>query len=116
MPVPALRPFTHMFCCPVEHGRQAPQAGMYEQTILSPGLTRRTSGPTDSTMPAPSGPPTTGIRARSSPAVVRSRGGAGEWWWAGPPTPPLRLDPLRVPLRLLCREVGDLPAAVRAPG
>ena len=28
MPVPALRPFTHMLECPVEHGRQAPQAGM----------------------------------------------------------------------------------------
>ena len=28
MPVPALSPFTHMFECPVEHGRQAPHAGM----------------------------------------------------------------------------------------
>src|ERR1700685_3137855 len=28
MPVPALSPLTHMFWCPVEHGRQAPQAGM----------------------------------------------------------------------------------------
>src|SRR5579875_1910118 len=28
MPVPACKPFTHMFECPVEHGRQAPQAGM----------------------------------------------------------------------------------------
>src|SRR5215469_4431238 len=45
MPVPAFRPLTHMLECPVEHGRQAPQAGMYEQTILSPGLTRRTPGP-----------------------------------------------------------------------
>src|SRR5580704_6675929 len=75
MPVPALRPFTHMLECPVEHGRQAPQAGMYEQTILSPGLTRCTSGPTDSTMPAPSCPPTTGIRTGASPAVMWS----SEW-------------------------------------
>ena len=28
MPVPAFRPFTHMLECPVEHGRQTPQAGM----------------------------------------------------------------------------------------
>jgi len=28
MPVPALRPFTHMFWWPVEQGRQAPHAGM----------------------------------------------------------------------------------------
>src|SRR3954451_6504285 len=28
MPVPALRPLTHMFWWPVEHGRQEPQAGM----------------------------------------------------------------------------------------
>ena len=28
MPVPAFRPLTHMFWCPVTHGRQAPQAGM----------------------------------------------------------------------------------------
>src|SRR4051812_33737851 len=28
MPVPALSPLTHMFWWPVEHGRQAPQAGM----------------------------------------------------------------------------------------
>src|SRR3954453_9264357 len=28
MPVPALRPLTHMFWCPVEQGRQTPQAGM----------------------------------------------------------------------------------------
>jgi hypothetical protein len=28
IPVDALRPFTHMFWCPVEQGRQAPQAGM----------------------------------------------------------------------------------------
>src|SRR5215467_2288216 len=75
MPVPALRPFTHMFECPVEHGRQAPQAGMYEQTILSPGLTRCTSGPTDSTMPAPSCPPTTGSRMGASPVVMWS----SEW-------------------------------------
>src|SRR5215468_5845645 len=75
MPVPAFSPFTHMFECPVEHGRQAPQAGMYEQTILSPGLTRWTSGPTDSTIPAPSCPPTTGIRTGASPAVMWS----SEW-------------------------------------
>src|SRR5580704_9116332 len=75
MPVPALRPFTHMLEWPVEHGRQAPQAGMYEQTILSPGLTRCTSGPTDSTMPAPSWPPTTGIRTGASPWVMWS----SEW-------------------------------------
>src|SRR5246127_4234707 len=67
MPVPALSPLTHMFECPLEHGRQAPQAGMYEQTILSPGLTRCTSGPTDSTMPAPSCPPTTGSRMGGAP-------------------------------------------------
>src|SRR5580693_1767153 len=75
MPVPAFRPFTHMLECPVEHGRQAPQAGIYEQTILSPGLTRCTSGPTDSTMPAPSCPPTTGIRTGASPWVMWS----SEW-------------------------------------
>ena len=75
MPVPAFRPFTHMLECPVEHGRQAPQAGMYEQTILSPGLTRCTSGPTDSTMPAPSCPPTTGSRIGASPVVMWS----SEW-------------------------------------
>ena len=28
MPVPAFSPFTHMLECPVEHGRQTPQAGM----------------------------------------------------------------------------------------
>src|ERR1700722_3815805 len=75
MPVPALSPFTHMFWCPVEHGRQAPQAGMYEQTILSPGFTRCTSGPTDSTIPAPSCPPTTGSRMGASPVVMWS----SEW-------------------------------------
>src|SRR5215472_8958187 len=75
MPVPAFSPFTHMFECPVEHGRHAPQAGMYEQTILSPGLTRCTSGPTDSTMPAPSCPPTTGSRMGASPVVMWS----SEW-------------------------------------
>src|SRR6516164_3117814 len=75
MPVPALSPFTHMLECPVEHGRQAPQAGMYEQMILSPGLTRCTSGPTDSTMPAPSCPPTTGSRMGASPVVMWS----SEW-------------------------------------
>src|ERR1700733_1360879 len=75
MPVPALRPFTHMLEWPVEHGRQAPQAGMYEQTILSPGLTRCTSGPTDSTIPAPSCPPTAGSRMGASPAVMWS----SEW-------------------------------------
>src|SRR3984957_18119083 len=75
MPVPALSPFTHMFWCPVEHGLQAPQAGMYEQTILSPGLTRWTSGPTDSTMPAPSCPPTNGTVMGASPLVTWS----SEW-------------------------------------
>src|ERR1700759_487441 len=75
MPVPALSPFTHMFWCPVEHGRQAPQAGVYEQTILSPGFTRCTSGPTDSTMPAPSCPPTTGSLMGASPVVMWS----SEW-------------------------------------
>src|SRR6516165_5271568 len=75
MPVPALSPFTHMFECPLEHGRQAPQAGMYEQTTLSPGLTRCTSAPTDSTMPAPSCPPTTGSRIGASPVVMWS----SEW-------------------------------------
>src|SRR3984885_1364338 len=75
MPVPALSPFTHMFWCPVEHGRQAPQAGMYERTTLSPGFTRCTSGPTDSTMPAPSCPPTTGSRMGASPVVMWS----SEW-------------------------------------
>src|SRR5215470_3931924 len=75
MPVPAFSPFTHMFECPVEHGRQAPQAGMYEQMILSPGLTRCTSGPTDSTMPAPSCPPTTGSLMGASPVVMWS----SEW-------------------------------------
>src|SRR5262249_5856642 len=64
-----------MFECPVEHGRQAPQAGMYEQMILAPGLTRCTSGPTDSTMPAPSCPPTTGSRMGASPVVMWS----SEW-------------------------------------
>src|SRR6185312_11187633 len=75
MPVPALRPLTHMLECPVEQGRQAPQAGMYEQTILSPGFTRCTSGPTDSTIPAPSCPPTTGSRIGASPVVMWS----SEW-------------------------------------
>src|SRR5215471_17221195 len=70
MPVPAFSPFTHMLECPVEHGRQAPQAGMYEQTTLSPGFTRCTSGPTDSTMPAPSWPGTTGSRIGASPALM----------------------------------------------
>src|SRR6185437_8801522 len=74
-PVPALRPLTHMLECPVEQGRQAPQAGMYEQTILSPGFTRCTSGPTDSTIPAPSCPPTTGSRIGASPVVMWS----SEW-------------------------------------
>src|ERR1700730_2712630 len=75
MPVPALSPFTHMFWCPVEQGRQAPAAGMDEQTILSPGFTRCTSGPTDSTIPAPSCPPTTGSRMGASPVVMWS----SEW-------------------------------------
>ena len=48
---------------------------MYEQTIRSPGLTRRTSGPTDSTTPAPSWPPTIGNRTRASPEVMWS----SEW-------------------------------------
>ncbi len=54
IPVAAFRPLTHMLWLPVEHGRQAPQAGMYEQTTRSPTETRRTLGPTDSTTPAPS--------------------------------------------------------------
>src|ERR1700735_391882 len=48
---------------------------MYEHTIRSPGLTRRTPGPTDSTTPAPSCPPTIGKRTGASPWVMWS----SEW-------------------------------------
>jgi hypothetical protein len=43
--------------------------------IRSPGCTRRTSGPTDSTTPAPSCPPTIGNRTGASPWVMWS----SEW-------------------------------------
>ena len=67
MPVPAFLPASHRFCRPVEQYRQEPHAGMNEQTTWSPTATLVTPAPTASTTPAPSCPPTTGIRIGASP-------------------------------------------------
>ena len=62
---------------------------MNENTTWSPTFVRVTPGPTDSTMPAPSWPPTTGIRIGASPfwmwssewhmpaAIIRTRTSCG---------------------------------------
>ena len=66
-PTAAFRPASHSCWRPVEQYRHLPQAGMNEQVTWSPTLTRVTEGPTASTMPAPSCPPTTGRRIGASP-------------------------------------------------
>src|SRR5487761_1187460 len=67
IPVPAFLPASHSCWRPVEQYRHLPQAGMNEQVTWSPTLTLVTEGPTASTMPAPSCPPTTGKRIGASP-------------------------------------------------
>ena len=67
IPVPAFLPASHRFWRPVAQYRHLPQAGMNEQVTWSPTATRVTAGPTASTMPAPSCPPTTGRRIGASP-------------------------------------------------
>src|SRR3954468_16526241 len=66
-PVEAFLPSSQRFCRPVEQYRHLPQAGMKEQTTWSPTCTLVTPGPTASTIPAPSCPPTTGKRIIASP-------------------------------------------------
>src|SRR6202035_6092091 len=67
IPVPAFLPASHSIWRPVEQYLHLPQAGMNEQVTWSPTATRVTAGPTASTMPAPSCPPTTGRRIGASP-------------------------------------------------
>src|SRR6185437_4193403 len=66
----ALNPELQRFWWPVEQYRQVPQLGMKLQTTWSPEATLVTPGPTDSTTPAASWPPTMGKRTGVSPSMT----------------------------------------------
>ncbi len=59
-PVAIVAPRLHRLDRPEAHQRQVPQAGRKLATTWSPGATRLTPGPTASTRPEPSWPPTIG--------------------------------------------------------
>ena len=91
----------HQVGCPVLQARQVPQAARVAITTWSPGLTERTSEPTDSTTPAPSWPRTTG----GGKGMVPSMTERSEWHT---PAAPMRTATSLGPGAAHREVVGDL--------